>query len=88
MSFESDDLRTIGDLARELNYSYGKAQGVVKDMEPALSAGNGRLLFYSKSAVVQVLFERHKDMLTFMGYLSPEQSYDMVTQPDADASDI
>lgn len=83
MSFESDDIRTIGDLTRELNYSYSKVQGVVKDLDVALSAGNGRVLFYSKKDVVKELFRRHEDMLKFMGYLSPEQSYDVVTEPDA-----
>jgi len=40
-------------------------------------------VFYNKADVVKALFAKHEVMLRFMGYLSPEQSYDIVTEQDA-----
>lgn len=82
-SINTEDLRTIGDLSRELGFSQPKVRALVEGVEPAISAGNGRVVFYNKADVVKALFNKHEVMLKFMGYLSPEQSYDIVTEQDA-----
>jgi len=82
-NIDTDDLRTVGDLSRELGWSQPKVRGIVDGIKPAIEAGNGRVVFYSKADVVSALFEKHRVMLDFMGYLSPEKSYDVVTEPDA-----
>jgi hypothetical protein len=85
-NINTDDLRTVGDLSRELGWSGPKVRTIVEGVKPAIEAGNGRVVFYNKSDVVSALFEKHKVMLQFMGYLSPEQSYDITVTPDAQAS--
>ncbi len=82
-NINTEDLRTVGDLSRELGWSQPKIRSIVDDIKPAIEAGNGRVVFYNKSDVVSALFEKHKVMLDFMGYLSPEQSYDVTVQPEA-----
>jgi len=82
-SINTEDLRTVGDLSRELGFSQPKVRTLVEGITPAISAGNGRVVFYNKADVVKALFTKHEVMLRFMGYLSPEQSYDIVTDQDA-----
>ncbi|ATW62513.1 hypothetical protein HWB39_gp23 [Streptomyces phage WRightOn] len=86
-NINTEDLRTIGDLSRELKYSSPKIRNIVAGIKPAIEAGNGRVVFYNKKDVVDALFERNKTLLQFMGYLSPEQSYDITVSPDAEASE-
>lgn len=82
-NINTDDLRTLGDLSRELGWSRPKVLRIVEGVTPAIETGNGRVVFYDKKDVVRSLFEEHKVMLEFMGYLSPDESYDVVTEPDA-----
>ncbi|UVK59151.1 terminase small subunit [Streptomyces phage JPandJE] len=85
--FNPDDLRTVGDIGKELGYSNPKIQRIVADLTPVLAIGNGRIAFYDKRDIIEVLFEENKRLLDFMGYLSPKQSYDIVTKSDAPASE-
>lgn len=78
-----DDLMTIGDINDELGYSAARINTLMRDTVPTLAIANGRIKFYTRDQVKLALFEANKAMLTFMGYLSPELSYDVVTEKDA-----
>ncbi len=79
----STDLKTTGDVARSLNVSIPKAKGMLEGLEPAVTAGNGRVVLWDLSSVKRHLAERNADLLSFLGYLSPEQSYDVLVEVDA-----
>lgn len=85
--FDPDNLRTVGDLTQELGYSNPKINRLVADLKPVLSVGKGRIAFYDKRDIIKVLFEENRRLLDFMGYLSPDESYDISIESDASASE-
>lgn len=78
-----DDLMTIGDINAELGYSAARINTLMRDTEPALAIANGRIKFYTRDQVKQALFEANKSVFEFIGYVSPDKSYDVVTEKDA-----
>lgn len=79
-------LTTVADIARDLKRSAITVKDWLKDVEPALSAQNGRVLFYDVDTVRDVLYTKHEDLFSFMGYLRPAETYD-TTITDAQASE-
>lgn len=74
-----DNLLTIGDLSRRMNTSYARATGIVANVEPALTASNGRVKLYSEESIKAHLFEMNSGLLNFLGYRPLDESYDVVT---------
>lgn len=73
---------SYGDVARALNTTHARAKGALAGLEPDLVVGNGRIVLFEEDSIKVHLFESNKDLITFLGYLSPDQSYDVVTPPD------
>ena len=78
-----DDLLTVGEINTELGYSAARINTLMRDTEPTLALANGRIKLWTRLQVKEALFEANKTVFEFMGYLSPSESYDVVTEPDA-----
>lgn len=81
-----NDFMSYGDVARELDTTLARAKGLLKGLEPSLKAGNGRVVLFSRARVQRHLYEAHRDVISFIGYLSPSESYDMKVSVDAETS--
>lgn len=77
------DLKTTGDVARSLNVSIPKVKGMLDGLEPAVTAGNGRVVLWDLASVKRHLADKNADLLSFLGYLSQEESYDVLVEVDA-----
>lgn len=78
----SADYMSYGDVARELDTTLARAKGLLKGLEPSLRAGNGRVVLFDRQAVREALYASHKDVIQFIGYLSPNESYDVTVSVD------
>lgn len=79
----SENLVTVGDIARSLGWSQPKVRSALSGLTPDIQAGNGRVVLYDLSRVKREIYDQNRDILDFLGYLSPEQSYDATVQVDA-----
>lgn len=71
---------SYGDVARALDVTLARAKGKMEGLEPDLLAANGRVRLFLESSVKKHLFEQNKVLITFLGYLSLEESYDVSVQ--------
>jgi hypothetical protein len=80
------DAVTVQDVAKALGTTDARVRGLLKGVEPSLTVQNGRVRIYSLADVRKALREQHSAILTFLGVLSPEQSYDALIQEDFETS--
>ena len=78
----SADYMSYGDVARALNTTLARARGLRKGLEPSLTVGTGRVVLFDRQAVREALYASHKDVIQFIGYLSPGESYDVAVSID------
>lgn len=71
---------SYGDVARALNTTLARAKGQLAGLEPDLVVGNGRIILFEEDKVKVHLAAENADLLDFLGYLSLESSYDVVTE--------
>lgn len=83
----SNDYMSYGDVARELSTTAARVKGLLKGLEPSLTAGNGRVVLFSRTEVRRHLYKAHRDVILFIGYLSPDKSYDLKVDPAGEESD-
>lgn len=62
-----NDAITAAILSEELGVAHGTAQGILKASGEGIPLG-GRTTLYSREAVRNVLVERNRPLLTFLGY--------------------
>lgn len=82
----SADYMSYGDVARALNTTLARAKGLLKGLEPSLTVGNGRVVLFDRQAVREALYASHRDVIEFIGYLSPDESYDVTVSVDTVAA--
>jgi hypothetical protein len=70
---------SYGDVARALNTTLARAKGMLTGLEPDIRVGNGRIVLFEEDRVKVHLAAENADLLSFLGYLSLETSYDVVT---------
>jgi hypothetical protein len=80
---KSENLVTVGDISRSLGWSQPKVRGALSGLTPDISAGNGRVVLYDITKVKQEIYNQNRDILDFLGYLSPAESYDVTVEVDA-----
>ena len=78
-----DDLMTVGEICEALGYSAARVNTLMRDTGPTLALANGRIKLWTRLQVKEALYEANKTVFEFVGYLSPSESYDVVTEPDA-----
>ena len=79
----AENLVTVGDVSRSLGWSQPKVRSALSGIEPDIQAGNGRVVLYDINKVKQEIYNQNRDILDFLGYLSPDQSYDVSVEVDA-----
>ena len=78
-----EDYMSYGDVARSLNTTLARAKGMLGALEPDLKVGNGRVALFKAESVKAHLYAQNADLIAFLGYLSPTESYDPVVTVDA-----
>lgn len=82
-----NDYMSYGDVARSLDTTLARAKGLLKGLEPSLTVGNGRVVLFDRLEVRKHLYRAHKDVIRFIGYLSPSESYDLKVSVDTETSE-
>lgn len=81
------DYMSYGDVARALNTTLARAKGLLKGLDASLTVGNGRVVLFDRAEVRKHLYEAHRDVIQFIGYLSPSESYDVSVVVDTETSE-
>lgn len=75
-----NEMMSYGDVARSLNTTLSKARSRLAGLEPTLVAGNGRIVLFDVNSVKDHIYRSEIDLLSFLGYKSREQSYDVLVE--------
>lgn len=69
---------TYGDVARALETTHARAKSLLKDVAPELVVGNGRVVMFTEKQVRDAVYSSVESELKFLGYLSQDESYDVL----------
>lgn len=78
---DTEQVVTVSDLVTELGVSIPTARGIVADLTEVATIN--RTHFYDRGDVKRELYERNRQLLDFLGYLSLSESYDVTVSTDA-----